>query len=60
MIQFVRFRFLSHMQSHLFNIHVQLSSGASGLYNGLSLHLKGVKKVCSALHHRILNHLKRK
>ena len=59
MIQFVRFRFLSHMQS-LFNIHVQLSSGARGLNNSLRLHLKGVKKVYSALHHRILNHLKSK
>ena len=44
MIRFVRFRYLSHMQSHLFNIHVQLSSGASGLHNGLSLHLKVLRK----------------
>ena len=58
MIQFVRFRYLSHMQSHLFNIHVQLSSGASGLNNESSS--KGVKKVRYTLHHRISNHLKRK
>ena len=51
MIQFVRLRYLSHMQSHLFNIHVQLSSGASGLNNESSS--KGVKKVRYTLHHRI-------